>query len=268
LSEYDLFCNFDWHHHPNRECNMNMAEFIVTAGITAAVSVSATYWIANNNDTVRPCAAASLGKEGKGSGAPAEAGSEGRQVSNKSGVENHPLGLSASETGNGRPASAERRNALDADDQADASNPEQAGVSYEQFEKQKKQIDQVRQFSENHGGSSPSLVLQDRYDAEPVDYGWAAQRETELLDLFGAAEGLDYAVPESLSCKSRNCQVVVPVSGERQASSVYGAFRKAVAQNSSDSESPVVSYFSGPDNNELIMYVSRNGSSDLFDSSK
>lgn len=236
---------------------MKMGEFAMTVGITAAISIPVTYHIAGKNNHIDSCQTVSNQKTG-------DSPSPGEQENENFIVENAQPNPNPPDKDSRRPALADRYGP-DTETQERLSKQENIEISYAEFAKQQKEIEQIRKFSGSHDPASYNRVLQERYDAEAIDYSWAANREAVLLNLFGTEEGLGYAVPTSLSCKSSNCQVIVPVSGEQQASSIYKAFREAVVKNIGDSERPLISYFPDSDGNELILYVSRNGSSDLFE---
>lgn len=245
---------------------MKIGEFVVTVGITAAISIPATYHISAKNRNVDPCEASSSQQAGDSLDQPSATADPAReQAYSNSSTEDTPITRLPSRNEKAPPALSEHQHESEEKAKEQASEHEETNVNYEEFEKRQKEIAQIRIFSENHDTGSHNRILQKRYDAEEVDYSWAVNREAELLNLFGTEEGLEYAVPTSLSCRSSSCQVIIPVSGEQQTSSIYRAFNEAVAKNSTDSERPVVSYFPDSDGNELILYISRNGRSDLFE---
>jgi hypothetical protein len=240
---------------------MKMVEFAMTVGITAAISVPVTYHITNMNGGAGLCQTVSDRNPGDTpSPAPVQAEPAPEQEWVNSIAKNAPPGPGPLDKDNELPTLPEPHNSG-----TETSKHENVEISYAEFAKQQQEIEQIRKFSESHDPASYNQILQNKYDAEEIDYSWAANREAELLNLFGTEKGLDYAVPTSLSCKSSNCQVKVPVSGQQQASLIYRAFLEAVIKNSGDSERPIISYFPEPDGNELILYVSRNGSSRLFE---
>lgn len=111
--------------------------------------------------------------------------------------------------------------------------------------------------------SSPLEYIQQRYASEPLDYEWAIDKENAILTLFDTSENLHSFMPLDVSCKSKNCQIVLAVGDEQQTDFMYDALLKAVTSNRNFPDQ-TVSYFADPAAGQMIVYVSQNGVQDLL----
>lgn len=111
--------------------------------------------------------------------------------------------------------------------------------------------------------ASPLQHIQQRYTSEPVDYEWALAKENAILTLFDTSENLHSFMPLDVSCKSKNCQIVLAAGDEQQTDFMYDALLKAVTSNRNFPDQ-TVSYFADPAAGQMIVYVSRNGVLDLL----
>ena len=111
--------------------------------------------------------------------------------------------------------------------------------------------------------ASPLEYIQQRYASEPLDYEWAIDKENAILTLFDTSENLHSFMPLDVSCKSKNCQIVLAAGDEQQTDFMYDALLKAVTSNRKFPDQ-TVSYFADPAAGQMIVYVSRNDVLDLL----
>ncbi|MGM8226657.1 hypothetical protein ACSV5M_08745 [Cellvibrio sp. ARAG 10.3] len=125
------------------------------------------------------------------------------------------------------------------------------------------QINAFRNQLDKLKDASPLQHIQQRYTAEPVDYEWAIDKENAILTLFDTSENLHSFMPLDVSCKSKNCEIVLAAGDEQQTDFMYDALLKAVTSNRNFPDQ-TVSYFADPATGQMIVYVSRNGVLDLL----
>lgn len=105
--------------------------------------------------------------------------------------------------------------------------------------------------------------LESRFYEEEWDRSWAASRESGIRDLFAANESLRGEDP-LVSCRSKNCQVVLPAATEEQGRTVSREFMQAAARADIGMKNKVVSFFPDVSRGRLVFYLSENGNTDLF----
>lgn len=137
--------------------------------------------------------------------------------------------------------------------------------NYQRLKQQDEQVDAFKKTLSGLGEQTPLEFVQSQYEAEELDYEWAYQKEENLLALFETHGDLNPFSPLKLNCKSKNCEIIMAVEDQTQADRIYRSFLRAATDRSPENPQQSVSYFSDPENGQLIMYVSKNGSSDLFD---
>ena len=141
--------------------------------------------------------------------------------------------------------------------QSEVSNPAKPVKDAEgQIAAFRNQLDKIKD-------ASPLEFIQNRYASEPLDYEWAANKENAILSLFDTSENLHTFKPLDISCKSKNCQIILAAGDQQQTDLMYGAMLKAVTTHQ-DFPNQTVSYFSDPAAGQVIIYVSQNGVMDLL----
>lgn len=147
-----------------------------------------------------------------------------------------------------------------------ANEAQQAIIEDLQFAYEKKQNEMTsfREFIQRNGDGVLSLISKN-YDSEPIDPEWARSKEDELLALLETNETLQNTAPLELSCKSKNCRLVLSVQDGNQGESLYNAFRSDALKGSDENKEQVISYFSNPNDKEIHIYLSQNTVSTLLD---
>lgn len=129
---------------------------------------------------------------------------------------------------------------------------------------QQKHIRSLQNFAQSNKDKSIIEQTQRNYEAEEINYDWAFRKEDSLLSLFNTHKELTSFSPLDVSCKSKNCQLILAAETEEQAQTIYQSFLAAVIKNQSHSEQ-TVSYFTHPGDGHLVMYVSESERSNLFE---
>lgn len=150
-----------------------------------------------------------------------------------------------------------------------ANNADQAQpVSIEDlqfsYEKKQNEMNYFREFIQKNGDGVLSVISKN-YNSEPIDPEWARSKEDELLALLETNETLQNTAPLELSCKSKNCRLVLSVQDGNQGESLYNAFRSDALKGSEENKKQVISYFSNPNNKEIHIYLSQSTISALLD---
>lgn len=131
------------------------------------------------------------------------------------------------------------------------------------YEKKQNEINSFREFIQKNGDSVLSVISKS-YESEPIDPTWARSKEDELLALLETNETLQNTAPLELSCKSKNCRLVLSVQDGNQGESLYNAFRSDALKGSDENKNQVISYFSNPNNREIHIYLSQSTVSTLL----
>jgi hypothetical protein len=132
------------------------------------------------------------------------------------------------------------------------------------YEKKQNEMNSFREFIQKNGDSVLSVISKS-YESEPIDPTWARSKEDELLALLETNDTLQNTAPLELSCKSKNCRLVLSVQDGNQGESLYNAFRSDALKGSDENKNQVISYFSNPNNREIHIYLSQSTVSTLLD---
>jgi hypothetical protein len=146
-------------------------------------------------------------------------------------------------------------------DQAQSASIEDLQLSYE---KKQNEMNYFHEFIQKNGDGVLSVISKN-YNSEPIDPAWARSKEDELLALLETNETLQNTAPLELSCKSKNCRLVLSVQDGNQGESLYNAFRSDALKGSEENKKQVISYFSNPNNKEIHIYLSQSTISTLLD---
>ncbi|MGD8176287.1 hypothetical protein [Marinimicrobium sp. ARAG 43.8] len=131
---------------------------------------------------------------------------------------------------------------------------------------QEKKISIFREFLENSKHQSPSEIVSDQYQKEPIDYDWAQEQRTMIMGIIeGAENSLSNVTPLNVNCRSKNCQIVVADNGDGSNNKLFDDFTKSAESIYSESDSSFLStYFYDHNRGELVIYLSEEGDSSLF----
>ncbi len=132
------------------------------------------------------------------------------------------------------------------------------------YEKKQNEMNSFREFIQKNGDNALSVISKS-YESEPIDPAWARPKEDELLALLETNETLQNTAPLELSCKSKNCRLVLSVEDGNQGESLYNAFRSDALKGSDENKNQVISYFSNPNNREIHIYLSQSTVNRLLD---
>ena len=146
--------------------------------------------------------------------------------------------------------------------QSPESNHSEVSKSAKPVKDAEDQIAAFRSQLDKIKDASPLEFIQNRYASEPLNYEWAVNKESAILSLFDTSENLHTFKPLDISCKSKNCQIILAAGDQQQTDFMYGAMLKAVTAHQ-DSPNQTVSYFSDPAAGQMIIYVSQDGVMDL-----
>lgn len=146
--------------------------------------------------------------------------------------------------------------------QSPESHQSEASNSAKTVKDAEDQIAAFRSQLDKIKDASPLEFIQNRYASEPLNYEWAVNKENAILSLFDTSENLHTFKPLDISCKSKNCQIILAAGDQQQTDFMYGAMLKAVTTHQ-DFPNQTVSYFSDPDAGQIIIYVSQDGVMDL-----
>jgi hypothetical protein len=131
------------------------------------------------------------------------------------------------------------------------------------YEKKQNEMNSFREFIQKNGDNVLSVISKS-YESEPIDPAWARSKEDELLALLETNETLQNTAPLELSCKSKNCRLVLSVQDGNLGESLYNAFRSDALKGSDENKNQVISYFSNPNNREIHIYLSQSTVSTLL----
>lgn len=125
---------------------------------------------------------------------------------------------------------------------------------------QQQQINILRHFASEK--NSKSLIEESnlRYEAELIDYQWAATEENKLLSIFADTAALDSYIPTQMSCRSVTCKITIPSQDDASADKAYRALWQVLASNNPDSNYSIT-YFPNPEKGEFVVYISSQGNS-------
>ena len=123
-------------------------------------------------------------------------------------------------------------------------------------EQQQQHIDSFRKFAAAEHKQPLIEEANHRYEAEVVDYQWAAAQEDKLLSVFTESPSLSSYAPTQMSCRSSTCKFIIPSQDDTTADEAYQAVRQTLADQVNS-----ITYFRNPDKGEVVMYISAQGNS-------
>ncbi len=137
-------------------------------------------------------------------------------------------------------------------------------------EKLKQQQDDINRFRQFLGNTKENAlpVVNHRYELERLDPEWAIDKEDKLLALFEHEAHLSQFSPTALSCKSKNCRVILAVEELAQGQALYQRFKAASAKEGLLNESQTISFFNSGSTGEVYFFISQNSAKDLLSSAE
>lgn len=125
-------------------------------------------------------------------------------------------------------------------------------------EAQRQHIDTFRKFAAaDH--KKPLVDEADlRYEAEAIDYQWAAVQEDKLFSAFADSASLAAYVPSHMSCRSATCKITIPSQDDASADATYHAVWQSLI-NQNPISNDTITYFRNPEKGEVVMYISSQG---------
>jgi hypothetical protein len=122
-------------------------------------------------------------------------------------------------------------------------------------EAQQQHIDAFRKFVAADHKKPVVDEVNLRYEAEAVDYQWAAVQEGKLLSVFADSESLASYVPSHMSCRSATCKITIPSQDDASADAAYHAvWQSLIKQNPVSNDT--ITYFRNQEKGEVVMYIS------------
>jgi hypothetical protein len=151
----------------------------------------------------------------------------------------------------------------------DAATPPGDGAPRDRalaYQKEREFGERVTAFI-NAGNPDPQAIsarLENRFYLEEWNREWAGDRESSIRTLFEANEVLSGVVPLQVTCRSKNCQVVLSATSLEQVRQLSGQFLQATAKNDLGMNDKMVSFFPDTSSGRLVFYLSENANTDLF----
>lgn len=105
--------------------------------------------------------------------------------------------------------------------------------------------------------------LENRFYQEEWNQEWAGSREKNIRTLLEADKELGGMSPQ-ITCRSKNCQVVLPASTQDQAQQLSAKFMQAATRADVGMKDKVVAFFPDISTGRVVFYLSENGNTDLF----
>lgn len=106
--------------------------------------------------------------------------------------------------------------------------------------------------------------IESRFYQEEWNREWAQDRESGIHNLFQTDAGLSNISPLHVACRSKNCQVVLPVANREQAQNLSIKFMEIAAGSDLGMNDKSISFFPDISTGRLVFYLSDNGNMDLF----
>jgi hypothetical protein len=131
-------------------------------------------------------------------------------------------------------------------------------------------IQQQKEFGELFSGlvdgdaDSVNTKMENRFYAEDWNQAWAGSREQSIRALFETNTALDGMAPLQVTCRSKNCQVVLAATDPQQVRELARKFMQAATRGDVGMRDQVVSFFPDVAAGRLVFYLSENGNTDLF----
>jgi hypothetical protein len=116
----------------------------------------------------------------------------------------------------------------------------------------------------NADPSVMSAKLESRFYSEEWNREWAGRRERDIRTLFGTDTELNGMAPLQVTCRSRNCQVVLAASSQDEVRLASEKFMRAATRGDVGMSDQVVSFFPDVATGRVVFYLSEGANTDLF----
>jgi hypothetical protein len=135
------------------------------------------------------------------------------------------------------------------------------------FQKRQELGERFSSFFDGGGNPDSGAIgarIENRFYLEEWNQEWAGSKEGNIQTLFNANENLSGITPLQVTCRSRNCQVVLAASSQDQVRLLSEKFMRAATKNDLGMQGKVVAFFPDISTGRLVFYLSENGNTDLF----
>lgn len=116
-----------------------------------------------------------------------------------------------------------------------ADNPAQSNIAdCEAYYNMRKNTEDFGQYLQTAAVNNANGYVQDlatKFDAETVDNEWAPGYEDKLYRLLDSDEMATSVVAQSVVCKSRRCQIKIPITNLEQANEIMQSVSSAINSN-------------------------------------
>lgn len=89
----------------------------------------------------------------------------------------------------------------------------------------------IQKIQEAGSLESFNTQLEQEFEAEEVDYEWAAEQETKLSELVYSSNDLEQYAIDSIECKSSRCKINLPATDTTQANEISERFIQTIASD-------------------------------------
>lgn len=107
--------------------------------------------------------------------------------------------------------------------------------------------------------------LENKFNAEAVDYEWAADYQEKISTLFANTNTLQEITPELIECKTHKCQIKIRITDNTQANHFTNAFSTAIDANTLNIQKTDV--IAAPDFSQgfLNLYIAKNNHIKIYE---
>lgn len=137
-------------------------------------------------------------------------------------------------------------------------------LAYEKQQEREKQFSNFVASASKQGSGALNAKIETRFYQEDWNKEWAGSKESNIRTLFEASENLNGIAPLQVTCRSKNCQVVLSASNEDQVRQLTQKFMQAASKSDLGMQDKVVSFFPNVSMGQLVFYLSENGNMELF----
>ncbi len=128
-----------------------------------------------------------------------------------------------------------------------------------------KRADQFASYVETLSVKGISLEkdMEDKFQAEAIDYDWAPDYQETLGELFTQDSSLREAMPETIECKTYRCQIKIRITDSDHANQITAAVSSAL-QTSALEKTDVIA---APNFSQgyLNLYIAKNNQSPIYE---
>lgn len=146
----------------------------------------------------------------------------------------------------------------------DISHEQEAVLRFGKQEELKAKFADFFVKQDNMNPSNMNAKIETRFYQEEWDQEWANSRESNILSLFEADENLRDIPPLQVTCRSKNCQVVLSATNQDEVRLLSENFMRIAMGSDIGIQDKVISFFPDISTGRLVFYLSENGNMDLF----